>query len=376
MRRAAILLSLLLLACGGGGANDGGAGLDATLDSGSELDSSPGDAGGDASADAGIPGEPFVAPDDTWTYVEIEGAVCGNGTPLGVAVSLRSSSDRVLLYLQGGGACWDAGTCFALRSASHLEDTLDEATVLSEATSLDPYLFNRDPSVGPFADANIVYVPYCTGDLHAGSNVHTYATATGPREVHHVGADNADLILARLSATVPAPSRVWLAGASAGGYGVTLNFWRARARWPGTRVDVLNDSGPTIDQVAARWTLAVAAWDIQLPPGCDTCSDGYSEILPHYARTISDEYRFGLLGYRQDGVIALYFGHLGPEVERRLDLLRAGTQGTTQQRTFFLDGTQHVVLTDPTRATSGGLRADAWVRQMVTDDPTWAEAGP
>ena len=124
------------------------------------------------------------------------------------------------------------------------------------------------------------------------------------------------------------------------------------------------------------WTLALAAWDLQLPPGCDTCANGYSEVLPFYARTIRDEYRFGLLSFRRDGVIAIYFGHTGLEVERRLDLLRAGTGSTTQQRTFFLTGNSHVVLTDPTRATTGGLSAGAWVRQMVGDDPAWAQAGP
>lgn len=337
----------------------------------SDMDAGPSDMdAGPADTDAGPGGDPFVAPADTWTGVEIAGASCGNGTPLHVAVNLHEGADRVFLYLQGGGACWDALTCFTLSSATHIEDTLDGPTVVAEATGLDGYLFSR--SIGPFANATYVYVPYCTGDLHGGSNVATY----GARDVHHVGGDNTELILARLRATVPSPSRVYVGGASAGGYGSTINFWRARAAWPGVRVDVLNDSGTTVEMDATRYAAAIASWNPQVPADCTDCLDSFTNWLPYYARTVTELHRFALLSFRRDNVIATYFGITQMQFETRYDALAAEMATTSYQRSFSLNGPQHVVLTDPTRTNGAGLSAAEWITRFVNDDPSWDSEGP
>src|SRR6478752_8591829 len=46
----------------------------------------------------------------TWQYVPVDGAQCMNGTPTGIGVNLGTSGDLVI-YLEGGGACFNDGTC-------------------------------------------------------------------------------------------------------------------------------------------------------------------------------------------------------------------------------------------------------------------------
>src|SRR5271154_3071426 len=54
----------------------------------------------------------ITAPDDAWTWVPFDNAFCGNGSTVGIGVNLSTTSTRVLLYLEGGGACWNELTCF------------------------------------------------------------------------------------------------------------------------------------------------------------------------------------------------------------------------------------------------------------------------
>ncbi len=50
------------------------------------------------------------------------------------------------------------------------------------------WLFDRGDGDNPFADASYVFVPYCTGDLHAGSRVAMYLVDGQPTKGHHFGA--------------------------------------------------------------------------------------------------------------------------------------------------------------------------------------------
>ena len=341
------------------------------------------DGGGAVPLDGGLPawdggtGAAITAPSETWTFVAFPDSKCANGTPTGVAVNLSARSNRLLLYLQGGGACWDVGTCFVLNSASHLGDTMGETPVLNEARAL-PYLFDRTRADNPFKDASFVYVPYCTGDLHAGTRANVYEALGQQRTLHHVGGLNVDAYLRRLVPTFASADRVWLAGASAGGYGATLNWWRVQSAFGAVRVDVLSDSGIPVDTTGdGRFGLMKAAWGLRLPPGCTACEAGFSGWLPHYVGLMPPPARYALLAFRQDNVIRAYFGLDLPTFEARFDALRAGMG--PGQRAWVQDSTQHVVLgQNPIPVLDGGVAATAWVQAFAADAPDagWAHAGP
>ncbi|HSC85927.1 MAG TPA: hypothetical protein VLC09_01600, partial [Polyangiaceae bacterium] len=64
----------------------------------------PSDDGGpdDAGAGGGSSGETAE-----FDYAAVEGAVCGNGSPHGVGISAGSDESSLVLFFNGGGACWD-----------------------------------------------------------------------------------------------------------------------------------------------------------------------------------------------------------------------------------------------------------------------------
>ena len=144
-----------------------------------------GSSGGGKSVDASMG---ITAPAGVWTWVPIDGMACGDGSPTGIGVNLVDTSDNVMLYMQGGGACWDLNTCFTLKSAVHIEGGYGQSDFNTDIATLSgSYLWQRVPQ-NPFKDVSWIYVPYCTGDLHDGANVMMYDAT---HSVQHVGRTNA-----------------------------------------------------------------------------------------------------------------------------------------------------------------------------------------
>lgn len=161
--------------------------------------------------------------------------------PEGVAPDL-------LLYLAGGGACWDGKTCIgsALTPGASYLTSINETTEGLDFLSADPLhtgaggvFAERDDN--PFAQFAKVYVPYCTGDVHAGSSDTTYSYQLPDQlgglpmtwNVRHRGFDNLLVVLKWLQRERDASGglfhRLTVSGSSAGGYGALLNFPVIRA---------------------------------------------------------------------------------------------------------------------------------------------------
>ncbi len=364
--------------CGDGNAPGVDAGADPT-DAGStdasETDAfaAPHDTGPrrDSAFDDAGAATAFEAVNETWTFQPIPGGECGNGSEYAVGVNLTDRSRDVVLFFQGGGACWDMLSCFTLGSATHINDTLTSAVVLAEAQNDTSFVFDRG-ATNPFADASFVYMPYCTGDAHSGSNIATYGT----REVHHVGAHDAQLVIDRMAATFPDAERIWLVGLSAGGYGVIANWWRAQDAFPSARVDALSDCGDPLAVPLGRWRLMLDSWGFEFPPACTGC-DSLDDALPYYAASMPPPHRFGLLAYLHDPVISSFFTLNTNAIAAGLTSLRETSSLTPNQRTFFVEDNAHVLLNEPDRSpASGGPSVREWITQFATDDAAWVDQGP
>jgi hypothetical protein len=324
-----------------------------------------------ARSDAG-PQPGFDVPRDrTWHYVELPGAECANGSTLGIGLNLDPSADRVVVFLQGGGACWDVATCVLLDTASHLNDTLDEATVLGEARSAGGFILDREDATNPYRDQSYVYVPYCTGDVHAGDTVTDYSTPRTMASIHHRGAHNVELVLSRLATTLPALDRVTMAGESAGGYGVTVNAFRARLAFPDARVDVLDDSGILVDADPEQWAQMMASWRPPLPADCPECLERVTNLIPYYERTMRPGERFAVLASREDETIRTYFNYSPDTMAMLVDAMAEDMATTTHHRAYVVNGSQHVHLR---RSAPEAVRS--WVTAFATDDPSWDNVVP
>ena len=176
-------------------------------------------------ADVGPPpelGEPIeVAADQLgqWVWISMPEMRCSDGTAGGFAVNFTSESRDLVLYLQGGGICFDAFTCKSTGAASSVGDD-PLRTALSGSIREHRGIFDRGDETNPFRTSNFVVVPHCTGDHHTGNRIATYGSST----FHHVGYTNITRVLERVVPTFADAGRVVLAGFSAGGVGITANY--------------------------------------------------------------------------------------------------------------------------------------------------------
>lgn len=367
----------------GGIAADGGGSVDANDPSDADLPDISGlpDAGGNPGDSGVVLGEPIEAPVDTWTWVDFPESACNDGSPTGIGVRTSSTSSNVLLFFNGGGACWDFLTCFTLGTATLGPIGATEFNRISG--QINAGVFDRANPDNIFADWNLVFIPYCTGDTHAGDNVINYdpnGQASGM--FHHVGRKNFNAFVQRLAATFPSPGKLVVSGASAGGFGAAWNYNTVRTYWPTGQVYLIDDSGPALKSNAISPTLRDAwltSWNLGplLDDICGAeCADDFSVAYTKAGEKFPND-RKALLSSLQDDVIRSFM-MLSPQAFQAA-LLEMSAEVIDPQanfKYFFVTGSSHTMLGDPQNYTVHGLNLLPWMEQMVTDDPAWSSHQP
>ncbi len=95
-----------------------------------------------------------------WTKVEPGGDTrCALDTDYAYWVK-PGTVNKLLLYFEGGGGCWDAATCAA--NSSFYDPDVGE----DEDPSRRSGVFDLDNPANPFHDYHAVFIPSCTGDVH------------------------------------------------------------------------------------------------------------------------------------------------------------------------------------------------------------------
>ena len=194
--------------------------------------------------------------DYAWERVELPGTVCGDGSQYKFWVH-DTGSPNLLFFFEGGGACWDydlcsgrAGTLGAANPNGLPDDYIDSFT----ATYASPVVNGADPGI-PFRSRtdlptkgwNIVYMPYCTGDVHVGNSVALYEDPDGiepPLEWHHAGFNNTTAAAEYAAWRFPSVDKMVVSGYSAGGTASSAAYYFVRTIVNPNTGYLLNDSGP------------------------------------------------------------------------------------------------------------------------------------
>ena len=333
----------------------------------------------DAGAPGPVLGPPIEALAGRWTWVDFPDSTCDDGTPTGIGV-YPGDGPGVVVFLNGGGLCWDAQTCLVLHTSTSGPYGAAQFAQVAPAfagTILDPAAPDN-----PFRGWSHVFVPYCTGDGHTGDRrVQYQAGGGGPRDFDHTGARNLDLFFSRIAATWAAPANFALVGPSAGGFGALLNYAHVRDYWRGGRGFLLSDGFPLLrgdaldDALQAAWN---AAWglDARLNDLCAGCAADPALLIPTLGARFPDD-RFGLSGTTRDAVLPTFFGlTVEAYAAALLDVQTTIYDAVPNVRTFTVDGGQHTLILHPAGVQQGGVTLQTWLTRMLSGDPTWANVRP
>jgi hypothetical protein len=329
-------------------------------------------------------GPPITAPDMTWTWVDFPDSQCRDGTPTGLMVNFNSASDKLMIFLEGGGACFNPLTCGS--NPSHADAT----------TTTGPMggVFNRTDTDNPVASWNFVYIPFCTGDVFGGNKpngtVDGVVDGSGnPIPQQFVGWKNIGLFLDRIVPTFPHASQVLFTGRSAGGFGASVNAVRtAKAFGPSVPVVMLDDSGPPMSTTYVPSCLQQQwreLWGFDQGPLADCGSDcpdhnNYIMDLVHHSVRSYPNALSGLVSANADGVISFFYGFganncsgiptplTGAQFTAGLAEFSTTIQGLTPNYgTYYIASTNHTWIGDDTTfATSvNGVVLKTWVGNLL-----------
>ena len=196
---------------------------------------------------------PFV-----WNAVTLpaaSGAACGDGSPYRIFVNPNPLSTKTIVMFEGGGACWSQGACLgqggqlsAVNPNGLPTNYMASLTTQAKAGLVSP-MVSRLPLLGTTTetqDWNMVYVAYCTGDVHVGNQVSvlTDSDPSNPRVQYFRGNVNIQAVAQWLGQNMPHPTQLLVTGFSAGGVGSTAQYASVRTAMHPMKSALLADSGP------------------------------------------------------------------------------------------------------------------------------------
>jgi hypothetical protein len=315
-----------------------------------------------AAVPTGLAGQEPAAPQAEWTRIATETPTgCALGTPYSFFYREGTDPSRLLIYFQGGGACWESLSCSGMFDA-----TVDHT---------EPFafrgVFDRAEPRNPLRAYSVVFVPYCTGDVHIGDASVSYGDGT--RSIGHRGFRNVTAVLEWIGALGFRPSTVVVAGTSAGAYGA-LFYMRPIARLlPDARLVLLGDSGVPLlnrnEEVLQTWgagAVMAALWQDERGPR--TLLEAYRQ-----AALIGPRVRLAQITSDRDGVQGAFYLISGsPDWRRATYSLLAGVKAAVPAfRSFIVAGSDHGLL--PVDAfysyRSDGVVLHEWVGRLIAGEP-------
>ncbi|MFN2433377.1 MAG: pectin acetylesterase-family hydrolase [Gemmatimonadota bacterium] len=328
-----------------------------------------------------------------WTRIDPGGeTMCARGTPYAFWAR-RAEPERLLVFFQGGGGCWDAETC---RPGS---DFLKDAVSRDEDPTGKPGVFDLENPGNPFRGWSMLFVPYCTGDVHWGDHVRTYddSSAAARREgwsrvtMRHKGYVNARAALAWAYEQVPDPERVLVSGCSAGSVASILFTPYVIREYPDARVAQLGDAEafvfdrPVDLQTDYRahdnfpsWIPALRA----IPAGEFTMERFYSAVAASHPEAVFAQYTtahdsvqiryYEAVAESRDSADSHAATAASPSWEQALEAsLEAIHARAPNFRSFVAAGHEHCAT--PTRRfydeSVGGTRLAEWVADLAEGRP-------
>lgn len=307
----------------------------------------------------------------------------------------RGKSENLVVYFEGGGACWDNLTCtFPIMNG--LPEQVPQFFMPAVPADANPAnysgIFQSSNPANPVKDWSMVYIPYCTGDLHTGSSTKTYYNAghpvfqwlPGEFQIEHRGFDNFMVVLDFVTRKFREPEKVLVAGSSAGGYGATANAPWIQRSYPEAKLSVLADASQGVTTQAFdtgnpgrnSWNIQLAPWvfgtDPSLVSGPDLMRVAAKGMPRAKVGQFTTEFDAVQIGFY--GVMKAYYGPGGACPNPALDWhnqatskVQADSDALSNYHYYVASGQYHTNLRSPQfyLESSAGTQYRDWVNAML-----------
>lgn len=307
-------------------------------------------------------------------------------------------TNNLVIYFQGGGACWDTMNCLYVHT--YYEEVPSLAMF---ANTEGKGIFDTMNPANPFKDWYFVYIPYCTGDIHWGANDVAYLDYADQIPIfdswtiRHRGFVNFQLVMKWVEENFQLPFKIFVTGSSAGGYGAVMGFPYVKEAYPYSQVYALGDAANGV--VGEQFQSAsIYNWNIQIPTWIPGFEGGYtpdmemSDVYLNIAHYYSDS-KLGQFSTAWDNNQAFFYNVMlninSPSVwnnifpiwcnwhNQMLSLAYETADDALNYRYYIAAGDYHTILMSPNFYTedSAGVSFAKWVKMMV-NNPLNKHGGP
>ena len=226
-----------------------------------------------------------ISPTGTTTYLGRDlTPVCMEGSPYHF-FARRGTVNKLVMYYQGGGACWEGLTCGIPVCNANVDPENDNPTGFASGFG------DRDNPENPFRDWHTVYVSYCSCDIHFGDAAQDYPLGDEIVHVEHRGFHNSGVAEKWAREHFTDPEVVFVTGSSAGAYGAWFHAVPLQEVWPASQFHVLADAGNGVitrqflDGPFSNWNFEANLPD-DIPGIRESIEDGSG--IPGYTEAVAE----------------------------------------------------------------------------------------
>jgi hypothetical protein len=283
---------------------------------------------------------------------------------------------RFVFYLQGGGACWNGENC-DVRGRPTFDPTVDS----TDFPAAPRGLASLENESNPVRGFSMVFVPYCTGDVHLGTRTVSYTSRgtllrrSRTYEIHHWGATNVSHVLAWTYRAFRDPEVIFVSGSSAGAIPSPLYAAQLAAHYPRARVVQLGDAagGYRSPEIARNLKASGVLEFVRRTRGfesIDSANFSFEELYTRAAR-VAPRAMFSQFNNVEDSTQMFFLRQLGYRERRLAPLLAANLsdirRANPRFRSYTAPGATHTVLGRPQfyTLTVDGVRFRDWLAGLL-----------
>ena len=224
-----------------------------------------------------------------WYRVPVPDGISGDGTEYHIYIK-KACTDNLCVFMSGGGVAWNeytaarpvTGAAVASGEPNYYWNNLRPFT---QIMNINVGITDTNQLLNPFYDWNFVVITYTTGDFHVGNSDFPYKALDGSDQILHFhGRRNFEAAMDIARGFFPSPSKLLIAGDSAGAFAVPAVAGRIANEWypDCTDITLFSDSAQLINdkwQSIARdvWKADNSVW--QPLSGSNITLDWYRALL-------------------------------------------------------------------------------------------------
>lgn len=208
-----------------------------------------------------------MASGQAWQTIQPGGdTVCSDGSPYSFHVK-PGEQDKLFIFLNGGGACFNSQTC---DDREGNQTFVPRADLPHNDPRMHKGVFDLDNPNNPLSDWSMLFVSYCTGDVHLGTLNQNYVADDGyETQIRHQGAANVRSAINWIEENM-SPNKIMVAGSSAGALASPVYAGAVSNIYPDAEIIQYAGGGAgyrsqTVPSIMAMWGVTDALPSAQYP---------------------------------------------------------------------------------------------------------------